>query len=112
MMAVPLLFREGLRKILEPEKDIEIVAEASNQEEIIPLVEQKKPDVLYLDTALSDLDIEKTLESIEEMSPETKVLLLTRTRDEEVMINALSFGVRGYLTATSTQSSLLKQLEQ
>ncbi|HSE84402.1 MAG TPA: response regulator, partial [Thermodesulfobacteriota bacterium] len=91
------LFREGIRKILEPEKDIEIIAEASTQLGIIPLVEQKKPDVLFIDAAIPNLDIVKILELIKEKSAETKVLLLLHTVDEKVIINAISLGVRGYL---------------
>lgn len=110
MVGVPLLFRGGICKILESEKDIEIVAEASVQEEIILFVEQKKPDVLFIDTAIPNLDIVKILESVEENSPETKVILLSRTRNEGVIINAISSGVLRYLTATSDARQLIKAI--
>ncbi|MBI2487227.1 MAG: response regulator transcription factor [Deltaproteobacteria bacterium] len=94
-------FREGIRKILESEKDIEIIAEASTHQEIITLLEQKKPDVLFIDSGIPNLDIVKILEYIEEKSTGTKVLLLLHTLSEEAIINALSLGVWGYLTDTS-----------
>ena len=104
------LFREGIRKILEPEKDIEIIAEASTQLEIIQLVEQKKPDILFIDAAIPDLDIVKTLELIKEKSAETRVLLLLHKVDEEVIINAVSLGVRGYLTDLSKTEQLIQAI--
>ena len=104
------LLREGIRKILEPEKDIEIIAEASTQLEIIQLVEQKKPDILFIDAAIPDLDIVKTLELIKEKSAETKVLLLLHKVDEEVIINAVSLGVRGYLTDLSKTEQLIQAI--
>lgn len=89
MIAVPRLFLEGICQILETEKGIEIVARASTQEGIIPLVKQKKPEVLFLDTALSHSDILTFLESIRDKSPETKVLLLPYTWNERLLIDAL-----------------------
>ena len=46
------IFREGIRKILEPERDIEIIAEASSDQEIIPSIEQSRPNVLLIDAAI------------------------------------------------------------
>ena len=104
------LLREGIRKILEPEKDIEIIAEASTQLEIIQLVEQKKPDILFIDAAIPDLDIVKIMELIKEKSAETRVLLLLHKVDEEVIINAVSLGVRGYLTDLSKTEQLIQAI--
>lgn len=110
MAASSALFREGIRKILEPEKDIEIIAEASTQLGIILLVKQKKPDVLFIDAAIPNLDIVKILELIKEKSAETKVLLLLHTVDEKVIINAISLGVRGYLTDLSKTEQLIQAI--
>jgi PAS domain S-box-containing protein len=93
------LIQEGIHRILEFEKGIEVTAEATSHLEIIPLVEQKKPDVLLIDTAMSNLDVQEILESIKEKSAKTKVLLLLYTLDEEIIINAIYSGARGYLTA-------------
>ncbi|HEX3037236.1 MAG TPA: response regulator transcription factor [Thermodesulfobacteriota bacterium] len=104
------LYREGIRRILEPEKDIEIIAEASTQIGIIQLVEQKKPDVLFIDAAIPNLDIVKILELIKEKSSETKVLLLLHMVDEKVIIDAISLGVRGYLTDLSKTEQLIQAI--
>jgi DNA-binding NarL/FixJ family response regulator len=108
MIAVPPLFREGIRKILESKKYIKIVAEASTHQEIIPLVEKKKPDVLFLDTIICDLNILKLLQSIGGKSPKTKMILLTHTQHEEaIAADAISLCVPGYLTAASDATHLI-----
>jgi DNA-binding NarL/FixJ family response regulator len=107
MVAVPQLFREGICKILGAEKYIKIVAEASAPLEIIALVEQNKPDVLFIDTAISSLDMVKLLESIEEKSPKTKILLLIHAYDDRVAANAIFLGAQRYLTAASGATHLI-----
>ncbi len=95
------IFREGIRKILEPERDIEIIAEASSDQEIIPSIEQSRPNVLLIDAAICNSDIPELMNSIQEKSPETKVLLLLHTIDEDEVIKNISSGVRGCLTDVS-----------
>ena len=102
------LFLAGIHKILRPKKDIEIIAETITHQEIIPLIEQKKPDVLFIDTNLPGLDIVKILESIAEKSAETKILLLLHTLDEEPIIDAISLGVRGCLKSTANPEQLIR----
>jgi DNA-binding NarL/FixJ family response regulator len=106
-----ILLLDGIHKILEPEKDIDIVAESSAYLDVIPLIEQKKPDVLFLDSGLPNLDVVKILESIEEKGAKTKVLLLLHTLDEEAAINAISLGVRGYLTDASNAEQLVQAIK-
>ena len=104
------LLGEGIHKILEPEKDIEVIAEALTNLEIIPLIEQKKPDVLFIDTSIPDIDILEILELIRQKSPETKLLLLVHTLDEEAFINAVSLGIRGYLTEASDTEQFIEAI--
>jgi PAS domain S-box-containing protein len=104
------LIREGIQKILEPEKNIEIIAEASTCLEIITLTQEKKPDVLLIDTAISNLDVQEILESIREKSAETRTLLLFYTLNEEVITNAIYSGARGYLTAASNAVEFIQAI--
>jgi len=100
------LVSEGIKKLIEPEKDIKLAAEASTHSEIIPLIGQVKPDVLIIDTALPNLDLEKIQKSIEGMSARTKVLLLLHSLDEMIVINALSLGVKGFITNNTKTENL------
>ncbi len=105
-----IFIQDGVRKMLEYEKDIEIVAEASDYPEIISSVEQKRPDVLFIDTALSDLDVVKILETMKEKNIRTKALLLLRALDERFIINAISLGARGCLTGSSNAGQFIQAI--
>lgn len=103
-----ILVQEGIHKILESERDIEIISSVSNQVEIIPLVRQNKPDLLLVDTALPKLDVEHLLELIEQESVDTKVILLLHTPDERLIINSISLGVRGFVSEASNQEQFIQ----
>ena len=105
-----IILQEGIYRILEPERDIEIIAKASTHLQIISLVQQKKPDVLFIDTAIPNLDISKILQSVAEKCSETKILLLLHTLEEEVFVNAITLGVRGYITDLSDVKQFIKAI--
>lgn len=92
------LVREAMQTFLGYEKDIKIIAQVSKALELTRVVEQKKPDVVFIDTDLPNLDMVKTLGSIREQSKNTKTILLLHTLDEDILINAFHLGVKGYLT--------------
>ncbi len=100
--------RQGVRKMLESEKYIEIIAEISNYQDILPIVEQNQPDLLFVDKTLPSLNILEILSSIRDKSPATKVLLLLHSFDEDFIMNALSLGVRGYLTDRSSSDQFIQ----
>ena len=100
--------RQGVRKMLESEKYIEIIAEISNYQDILPIVEQNKPDLLFIDKTPPSLNILEILSSIRDKSPTTKVLLLLHSFDEDFIMNALSLGVLGYLTDTSNADKFIQ----
>jgi two-component system response regulator DevR len=106
-----ILVQEGMQKILENEKNIEIIAETLNYLEIIPLIKQHRPNVLFIDTAISDLDVRRILEAISEKSAETKVLLFFHILNEERIINAFCSGARGYLTAESNKAEFIEAIK-
>jgi DNA-binding NarL/FixJ family response regulator len=104
------LVQEGIRKIVEPQRDITIVAEASSLLDILVLIRQKRPDILCIDTSLPDLDILKIQRSINEDNIDTKILLLLHRLDDEFIIKSLYLGVDGYLKNTSTPDILLRAI--
>ncbi|MDA2919005.1 response regulator [Desulfobacterota bacterium AH_259_B03_O07] len=105
------LLQEGIRKILESEKDIEIVAEASNNTEIIPLIKREKPDVLFIDTALANLHIDEILVLLKNKHPHTKVLLLLHTVDEQLVLKYISLGALGFLLDKSNKEKLINAIK-
>lgn len=111
MLVSSTLVLEGIRKILEPVEEIKITAESSNRPELISIIQQKKPHVLFIDTAIPNLDTLEALESIKEKSPDTKVILLLHNLDEDFIINAISLGVQGFLTGTSNAEQFVQAIK-
>jgi len=105
------LFREGIEKILDPGKDIEIVDVASSVSEIITIVEQKPPDVLFIDTDLDELKLDELHKLIRIVSDYTKILLSLSTLDEKLVLDAFSSGVLGFLMKASNKEKLIQAIK-
>ena len=91
------LFREGLRKVLSLEKDVLVVGEAANGDEVLKIVERTKPDVLLLDLKMPKSDIVQTLLEVKEKNAAVRVLILTAFSEDEDILNAAKGGARGYV---------------
>ncbi len=111
MLVTSTLVLDGIRKILEPVEEIRITAESSNRLELIPIVQQNKPHVLFIDTAIPNLGILEMLASIKESSRDTKVIILLHNLDEDFIINAISSGVHGFLTSTSNAEQFVQAIK-
>ena len=76
-------FLEGIRRILEDEADIKIVAESLNHEEIKKYLTTIKPEFMLLDNTTLELDVEVLLGLMNERSPSTKVIILSSRRNNK-----------------------------
>lgn len=105
----PILL-EGVRKILDSENDVEIIAAGSSDQEIIPLLKKFRPAILIIDNDLSELDIEDIMQSIDESGARTEVILILHSLDEEIVINAMQLGVKGFLTNDTKSEELIQAI--
>jgi two-component system response regulator DegU len=105
------LFREGLRKVLSLEKDVLVVGEAANGDEVLKTVERTKPDVLLLDLKMPKSDIVQTLLDVKEKNSATKVLILTAFSEDEDILNAAKGGARGYVHKGIDFPTLLRAIK-
>src|SRR5258707_2099809 len=102
------LFRDGLRKILSLEKDILVVGEAGNGDEVPRVVERTKPDVLLLDLKMPKGDVVQNLLDVATRSPATRVMILTAFPDDENVLNAAKGGAKGYVPKGVPAATLLQ----
>jgi len=72
-----VLLRQGLRRLLDDEPDMHVVAEAGNAAEALEAVLQHQPEMVIADAHLSDCAADQIDRLIRQGSPESKVLLLT-----------------------------------
>ena len=71
------LVRRGIRRLLEDERDIEVVGEASDGAEAIRLAETCSPDVIVMDCAMPNVDGLQATATILQRAPQTAVLIVT-----------------------------------
>lgn len=102
------LVRQGTHEILRHAPDIEVVGEAAQGEEAITLVETLEPDVLLLDVRMPGLNGIDVTRKVGEMSPKTRVLLLSAYDDVDYVVEALGAGAAGYLLKTTPGDELVE----
>ncbi len=89
--------REGTRRILEQEPDLEVVAEAGDGEEAVRLASELKPDVAIIDVAMPKLDGIEATRQIKALCPTVAVLVLSAYDDDQFIFGLLEAGAAGYL---------------
>jgi NarL family two-component system response regulator LiaR len=106
-----LITRQGIRRLLEDEKGLEIVGEASNGEEAIQLVTDAKPDVIIMDIAMPKLNGIDATRQIKLISPQTRILILSAYDDDEYVFALLKAGATGYLLKNVGGDELVRAIK-
>jgi DNA-binding NarL/FixJ family response regulator len=105
------LFREGIKDLLENEKNISIVGEAADGQEALRLVKKLKPTVILLDIKLPHMDGIEATRQIHKDCPNTNVLILSSYEDEAHVMEAIQAGANGYLSKMLPASELVNALK-
>jgi DNA-binding NarL/FixJ family response regulator len=91
------IVREGLRALLKLGGDFEVVAEASDGEEALEVIEREKPDVVLLDLRMPRLDGVGVLRRLRERGTLPPALILTTFDDDAMLFEAVRAGAKGWL---------------
>lgn len=91
------LVREGTRRLLETESDVEVVAEAASGEEAIEAAQRLHPGIAIMDIAMPGMGGIEATRAIKGSCPETAVLVLSAYDDEPYLIALLEAGAAGFL---------------
>jgi two-component system, NarL family, response regulator len=90
--------REGLAMILKSQKDIKIVAEAADGEEVCKLYDQLSPDVLLLDLRMPKKDgLQVVAELVARCAPKPRIIVMTSYESEQNIRQALKAGAKAFL---------------
>src|SRR3990170_6953209 len=84
--------RSGLRMLLEPEADFEIIGEAASGREAIRAVAEHRPDIVLMDIGLPDISGIEAATEIKRLHPATAIVALTIHEDEEYFFKMLAAG--------------------
>lgn len=96
----------ALKTILETKEEITVVGVGTDGKEALELYDANKPDVLLMDIRMKEMSGLEAAEEILAQDPQAKILLLTTFSDDEYIIKALKYGVKGYLLKQDYQSIL------
>jgi NarL family two-component system response regulator LiaR len=101
------VLREGMRNLIEQEKDMEVVGEASDGEEAVELGTRLKPDVVLMDIVMPKVSGIVATKLIKEASPNTAVLILTAYDDNRYILGLLEGGACGYLLKNARSREII-----
>ncbi|MEO5665056.1 MAG: response regulator transcription factor [Nocardioides sp.] len=107
------IVRQGLRSILERERDLIVVAEASTPDEALTVIGRNAPHIVLLDLKLSTASDTEGLDLCAELTsrhPEIGVLVLTTFLDEQLVLKAIRAGARGYVLKDVDTSGLVRAI--
>ncbi|MFC1522096.1 response regulator [Elusimicrobiota bacterium] len=105
-----ILFRDGLKDVLEDERDMEIVGEASDGNEAVNLSKKLQPDVVLMDIRLPNLDGISATRIVRKECPKTNVVILSSYEDEAHVLEAIQAGANGYLSKMLPAKELVNAL--
>ena len=99
--------REGLKRMLEPDKDIKVVGEAVNGEDAITQAELLSPDVILMDIKMPDMDGITATHQLSQKMPDVKVIMLTLY---EYVTEAIEAGASGYILKDASRERLIQAI--
>ncbi|OMF59668.1 DNA-binding response regulator [Paenibacillus sp. FSL R5-0490] len=91
------LYREGIKRILEMEEGIEVVAEGEDGRDALKIDKAFKPDVMIMDIDMPNMNGIKATDKLSENKSKSKVLILSFYDDENYVTRVLQNGASGYL---------------
>ena len=101
------VMRNGLRDVLEASGRFEVVGLAGDGEEAVRTVEELKPEVIVMDVIMPGKDGIDACREIMELLPDTRVMMLTASSEEDAVIEAIAAGATGYLQKYSRPEELV-----
>jgi two-component system invasion response regulator UvrY len=106
------IFREGVKKIIEQAKDIEVVDEASNGPELMEKLKKKACDVVSLDISFPGSSGIDLLKSLLDAFPKLAILMLSMHPEDQYAVRAIKAGAAGYVVKGSVPSELITAIRK
>lgn len=104
-----LIFRQGLRALLE-EEGYTVVGEASDGREAVRIARELLPDIVVLDLMMPRCNGVNAAQRMLKILPNIKPILLTMHKEEHYVIEALQAGMKGYVLKTQAAEDLLRAI--
>jgi len=107
-----MVVRQGLRKLLEAEDDLEVVGEAETGRQAVEMARKLRPAVVVMDIAMPLLNGLEATRQILKLASGTKVLILSAHSDDAYVEKALEFGAKGFLLKQTSAHVLSRAIRE
>jgi len=104
------LVRDGIRSLLEDEKQYRVIGEASDGKEAIGLVQSLQPDIVICDIRMPEMSGIETVEKLTSLSVSSKTIMLSMHDSDEYILQSINAGADGYLLKDAGKEEFLKAL--
>ena len=104
--------RQGLRSLLETERDFEVIGEVGNGLEAVQMIEKTQPDVLVLDLMMPGINGIEVTWQINKRSFKTRVVIFTFYGNEVYVLEALRAGAKAYVLKESASTELIRAIRE
>jgi DNA-binding NarL/FixJ family response regulator len=106
------LAREGLKDMLADEPDIEVVGEATNGREALLLCSRLRPDLVFMDVRMPEMDGLAATREIKHRYPGISVLIMTMHENPDYLLEALKAGAAGYVLKDALPEEIVEAVRQ
>ena len=101
------IFRQGLVKLLESYRELQVLAQAGCASEAIDLLNRVTPYVIVMDIKMPGMDGVQAMEQIKKKSPEVKVVILSMYDDAAYVLRTIRAGASGYVQKSASVERLI-----
>lgn len=102
------LFRSGVRSLLQNDAGMEVVGEAGSVNEGIEMARDMNPDVVLMDITMPDIKGARAIAAVLGAVPSANILVLTFSRDEDDLFEAVKAGARGYILKSEKPGDIVR----
>ena len=104
------LVRDGIRALLETEKDMKVIGEVSNGQEAINMVGELHPDLLIIDIRMPIMNGIEAVDLLNKKNSSVKTIILSMHDSEEYILKSISSGANGYLLKDTDKMEFIKAI--
>ena len=102
------LVRDGIRRLLEDESDLQVIGEADNGEAMLDLVRRGNPDLVIVDIRMPRLNGIEAVRALQQAGSKVPCLMLSMHDSEEYVLQSIDAGAYGYLLKDASRDEFLR----
>lgn len=105
------LFRDGFGVMIKKQPEVDLIAEAKNGEELLLRVKEHGPDVVITDIKMPKVDGLEVMKRMKEEYPHIGVIALTSFDEENLLMDMLEAGAKGYLLKSAHKEEIVEAIK-